>query len=73
MCNTCVIRPKRGAQGLAQRVNEASAKLVSALVRKSDPGVVVRADGQAELMCWGFYREFNPASLSSKALIEDGL
>ena len=25
MCNTCVIRPKRGAEGLAQRVNEAMA------------------------------------------------
>jgi putative SOS response-associated peptidase YedK len=61
VCNTYVIRPKRGAQGLAQRVSEATAKLASALVRKSDPGVVVRADGRAELMRWGFHREFNPA------------
>jgi hypothetical protein len=61
MCNTCVIRPKRGAQGLAQRVSEATAKLASALVRKFDPGVVVRVDGQLEVMRWGFHREFNPA------------
>lgn len=61
MCNTYVIRPKRGAQGLAQRVGEATAKLASALVRKSDPGVVVRADGRVELMRWGFCREFNPS------------
>ena len=61
MCNTYVIRPKRGAQGLAQRVSEAMAKLASELVRKSDPGVVVRADGRVELMRWGFHREFNPA------------
>jgi len=46
MCNTYVIRPKRGAQGLAQRVSVATAKLASALVRKSDPGVVMRADSR---------------------------
>lgn len=39
----------------------AAAKLVSDLVRKSDPGVVVRANGTAEVMRWGFPREFNPA------------
>jgi hypothetical protein len=61
MCNTYVIRPKRGAQSLAQRVGEATAKLASELVRKSDPGVVVRADGRVEVMRWGFHREFNPA------------
>ncbi len=61
MCNTYVIRPKRGAQGLAQRVSEATAKLASELVRKSDPGVVMRADGRVEIMRWGFHREFNPA------------
>ena len=61
MCNTYIVRPKRGAQGLAQRVSEATAKLASALVRKSDPGVVVRADSRVELMRWGFHREFNPA------------
>lgn len=67
MCNTYVIRPKRGAQGLAQRVGEATAKLVSALVRKSDPGVVVRADGRVELMRWGFFREFNPVINNARA------
>jgi len=61
MCNTYRIRPKRGARGLAQRVNEGAAKPVSDLVRKSDPGVVVRADGRVDLMRWGFHREFNPA------------
>ena len=58
MCNTCRIRSKRGAQGQAQRVSEATAKLASALVRKFDPGVFVRADSQLEVMCWGFQREF---------------
>jgi len=61
MCNTYRITPKRGAKGLAQQVNEAAAKLVSALVRKSDPGVVMRADGRVELMRWGFHRSFNPS------------
>lgn len=61
MCNTYRIIPKRGAKGLAQQVNEAAAKLVSDLVRKSDPGVVVRADGRVEIMRWGFHREFNAA------------
>jgi putative SOS response-associated peptidase YedK len=67
MCNTYVIRPKRGAQGLAQRVSEATEKLASALVRKSDPGVVVRAEGRVELMRWGFHREFNPAINNARA------
>lgn len=61
MCNTYIVRPKRGTQGLAQRVSEATAKLVSELVRKSDPGVVVRADGRVDLMRWGFHRDFNLA------------
>ena len=61
MCNTYGITQKRGATGLAQRVNDAAARLVSDLVRKSDPGVVVRADGRVEVMRWGFHREFNLA------------
>jgi putative SOS response-associated peptidase YedK len=61
MCNTYLFRPKRGAKGLTQQVNEATAKLVSNLVRKSDPGVVMRADGRVELMRWGFHRSFNPS------------
>ena len=61
MCNTYRIQPKRGAQGLARRVGEATEKLASELVRKSDPGVVVRADGRVEIMRWGFHREFNPS------------
>lgn len=67
MCNTYIVRPKRGTQGLAQRVSEATAKLASALVRKSDPGAVVRADGGVELMRWGFHREFNPAINNARA------
>ncbi len=46
---------------MAQRINEAAAKLASELVRKSDPGVVVRADSRVEIMRWGFHRKFNPA------------
>jgi putative SOS response-associated peptidase YedK len=61
MCNTYIVRPKRGAQGRAQRVSEATARLASELVRKSDPGVVVLADGRVEPMRWGFHRDFNPA------------
>ena len=59
MCNTYRISRKSGASGLVRQVNEAAAKLVSDLVRKSDPGVV-RADGHVEVMRWGFRREFNP-------------
>lgn len=61
MCNTYVIRPKRGAQGLAQRISDATTKLANSLVRKSDPGVVVRADGRVEVIRWGFHRTFNPS------------
>ena len=61
MCNSYRIQPKRGAKGLAQRINEAAAKLVSDLVQKSDPGVVMRADGRVEVMRWGFHRSFNPS------------
>ena len=61
MCNTYRIGQKLGAEGRAKRVSEALARLKSELVRKSDPGVVVRADGRVELMRWGFHREFNPS------------
>jgi putative SOS response-associated peptidase YedK len=67
VCNTYVIRPKRGAKGVAQRVNEATARLASELVRKSDHGVVVRADGRVEVMRWGFHRGFNPAINNARA------
>lgn len=59
-CKTHVARPKRGAQGIAQGVSEATAWPASKLVRKPDPGVVVRAYGRAELMRGG-HRKFNPA------------
>jgi putative SOS response-associated peptidase YedK len=61
MCNTYVIRPKRETKGLAQQISEATARLTSALVRKSDPGIVMRAEGRVEVMRWGFHREFNPS------------
>ena len=61
MCNTYIIRPNRGALGLAQRVSEAAEKLSSAMVRKSDPGIVVRSDGKVDVMRWGFHRLFNPS------------
>lgn len=61
MCNTYIVRPKRGALGLAQRVSEAAEKLSSEMVRKSDSGIVVRADWQVEVMRWGFRRPFNPS------------
>jgi putative SOS response-associated peptidase YedK len=74
MCNTYIVRPKRGAQSLAQRVSEATARLASDLVRKSDTGVVVRADGRAELMRWGFHREFNPAINNARSdKLESGM
>lgn len=60
MCNSYRINPKREARGKSQRVSEAAEKLSSGLVRKSDPGVVVRADGKVDVMRWGFHRKFNP-------------
>lgn len=59
MCNTYVLRPKRGALRLAQRVGEAAGKLSSAMVRKSDPSGV-------EIMRWGFHRPFNPSNKNAR-------
>jgi len=62
MCNSYRITPKRGAtKGVRGKVAVAAGKLAAALVRKSDPGVVVLADERAEVMRWGFHRGFNPA------------
>lgn len=52
MCNTYRIMPKHGAIGHAREVSEAAAKLAAAMMRKSDPGVVLRPDGQVEVMRW---------------------
>ncbi len=62
MCNSYRIQPKRGAAkgSVAGRVADAVEKLPSSLVRKSDPGIVMRADGRVEIMRWGFHRSFNP-------------
>ncbi len=57
---------------MAQRVSEAPTKLASALVRQSYPGVVMRADGRVEVMCWGFNREFNPAINNARSDKLDG-
>jgi putative SOS response-associated peptidase YedK len=74
MCNTYRIMPKRGAKGLAQRVNEAAAKLGSPLVRKSDPGIVMQADGWVEVMRWGFHRSFNPSINNARSdKLESGI
>ena len=60
MCNSYRIQPKRGEKaGIGDRITDAIGKLPSPLVRKSDPGVVVRADGRVEIMRWGFHRSFN--------------
>ena len=62
MCNSYRIQPKRGAdKGIAKRIAEVAERLKSDLVRKSNPGVVMRADGRVELMRWGFHRSFNPS------------
>ena len=46
MCNSYRTQPKRGAdKGIAKRVADAAERLKSDLVRKSDPGVVMRTDG----------------------------
>ena len=62
MCNTYVIKPKRrGDNDLAGKIAEVFARLKSPLIRKSDPGIVIRGDNQVELMRWGFHRSFNPS------------
>ena len=62
MCNTYLIKPKRGsAKAVAGRVADAVKKLSSPLVRKSDPGIVVLSGDRVEAMRWGFHRSFNPS------------
>jgi len=62
MCNIYRIEPKPGKnQRVRVRIAEAAGELTSPLVRKSDPGVVVLADGRVEVMRWGFHRSFNTA------------
>ena len=70
VCNTYVLKPKRGAAGWHARVSDDIAKLKSCLVRKSDPGVVVLASAQEftpEIMRWGFWRAFNPSINNSRS------
>ena len=70
MCNTYIVRPKRGGAAWQARVSEDIAKLKSSLVRKSDPGVVVLANAQGfrpEIMRWGFWRAFNPSINNSRS------
>lgn len=64
MCNTYIVKPRKGTVGWQARVSENVARLKSSLVRKSDPGVVALAedgDFPSEIMRWGFWRPFNPA------------
>lgn len=62
MCNTFTQRPKKGAIDWQARVNASVAALKKAMVRKSDPGVVIRMEaGEFEpvTMRWGFARSFS--------------
>ena len=62
MCNIYQISTKKGtSQGVRGKVAAVIGNLPSSLVRKSDPGIVMRADGQVQIMRWGFHRSFNPA------------
>ncbi len=60
MCNTYLISSKKGT-GARGKVSDVAGTLASALVRKTDPGIVVLADERVEIMRWGFARHFNPA------------
>lgn len=62
MCNSYRIKLKRGADtNIDDRIADAAVRLKSDLVRESDPGIVMRAEGRMEIMRWGFHRGFNPA------------
>ena len=62
MCNSYRITPKRGAdKGVRGKVSAAAGKLTKSLVRKSAPGIVVRAEERVEVVRWGFHRSFNPS------------
>ena len=63
---------KARVKGLAQRINDAGVNLVSDLLRSSDPGVVVRADGRVEVMRWGFHRSFNPSINNARSYNLEG-
>lgn len=74
MCNTYVAKPKKGSTGWKARVSEEIGKLKSALIRKSDLGVVVLAEKNPEetgftahIMRWGFCRPFNPSINNSRS------
>lgn len=68
MCNSYRITPKgRAEQGVAGAVAAVAGRLASPVVRKSDPGVVVRAGGLVDLMRWGFWRSFNPSVNNTRA------
>jgi putative SOS response-associated peptidase YedK len=75
MCNSYRIKPKRGAErGLLDRISDAVEKLPSSLVRKSDPGIIIRADGLVEAMRWGFHRSFNPSINNARSdKLESGM
>lgn len=64
MCNAYTVRSKVGARDLAALVSAEVSKLPSPLVRRTDPGVVVRLNDAGLLpatMRWGFHRPFSDA------------
>ncbi len=77
MCNTYIVKPRKGVAGWQAGVSANIAKLKSSLVRKSDPGLVALAEDGAirsEIMRWGFLRPFNPAINNSRSdKLESGM
>ncbi len=64
MCNAYTIRAKVGGSEIDALVSAGIAKLRASLVRRTGPGVVVRAEQGglvAETMRWGFHRPFSNA------------
>ena len=62
------------AKRIAKRIADAAERLKSDLARKSDPGVVMRADGRVEVMRWGFQRSFTPSIDNARAeKLESGM
>jgi len=75
MCNSYRITPRQRAdKGVRAKVSAAAGKLASCLVRPSDPGIVVLANEQVEIMRWGFHRSFNPAVNNARSdKLESGM
>lgn len=62
MRNTYHISPKAGdKRAYVMRVSDVTSGMTRKLVRKTDASPVIRADGQATMMRWGFHRSFQTA------------